>query len=193
MYLFFDTETTGLPLNYKATVTDTRNWPRLVQLAWMSYNEKGELQSTGDRIIKPNGFIIPEEASRVHRITQERADQEGESLYTVINEFSSLLSQHKYAVAHNISFDEKIMGCEFYRMGIADPLPYMNRLCTMEASTNFCKISGPYGYKWPRLQELHKALFSEEFAAAHNAAADIHATAKCFWEMKNRGIAFQNV
>ena len=32
-YLFFDTETTGLPRNYKAPSSDTRNWPRLVQLA----------------------------------------------------------------------------------------------------------------------------------------------------------------
>ncbi len=32
-YLFFDTETTGVPRNYKAPSSDTRNWPRLVQLA----------------------------------------------------------------------------------------------------------------------------------------------------------------
>ena len=31
-YLFFDTETTGLPKNYNAPITDTDNWPRLVQL-----------------------------------------------------------------------------------------------------------------------------------------------------------------
>jgi hypothetical protein len=35
MYLFFDTETTGLPSNYKAPATDLNNSPRLVQLAWL--------------------------------------------------------------------------------------------------------------------------------------------------------------
>jgi len=35
MYLFFDTETTGLPRNYKAPATDLANWPRLVQIAWL--------------------------------------------------------------------------------------------------------------------------------------------------------------
>jgi len=30
MYLFFDTETTGLPRNWKAPVTDLDNWPRMV-------------------------------------------------------------------------------------------------------------------------------------------------------------------
>jgi hypothetical protein len=29
MYLFFDTETTGLPKNWKAPVTDLNNWPRM--------------------------------------------------------------------------------------------------------------------------------------------------------------------
>jgi hypothetical protein len=35
MYLFFDTETTGLPKSWKAPVTDVNNWPRLVQLAFL--------------------------------------------------------------------------------------------------------------------------------------------------------------
>lgn len=35
MYLFFDTETTGLPGSWSAQATDLENWPRLVQLAWI--------------------------------------------------------------------------------------------------------------------------------------------------------------
>jgi len=30
MFLIFDTETTGLPRNFKAPLTDFDNWPRLV-------------------------------------------------------------------------------------------------------------------------------------------------------------------
>jgi len=37
MYLFFDTETTGLPKNWKAPIEDLNNWPRLVQLAWLEW------------------------------------------------------------------------------------------------------------------------------------------------------------
>lgn len=33
MFLIFDTETTGLPADYKAPLTNFENWPRLVQLA----------------------------------------------------------------------------------------------------------------------------------------------------------------
>jgi DNA polymerase III subunit epsilon len=59
MYLFFDTETTGLPRNWKAPVTDLNNWPRLVQLAYLLYDNDGEKISGGDYIIKPEGFTIP--------------------------------------------------------------------------------------------------------------------------------------
>jgi hypothetical protein len=54
----------------------------------------------------------------------------------------------------------------------------------MEKTTNFCAIQGPYGYKWPKLSELYFKLFQSNFEEAHNAAADIKATAKCFWELK---------
>ena len=57
----------------------------------------------------------------------------------------------------------------------------------MHGTTDFCKISGPYGYKWPKLSELHYKLFKKGFDEAHNAAVDINATAKCFWELKRIG------
>ena len=58
----------------------------------------------------------------------------------------------------------------------------------MDSTTNFCAINGAYGYKWPKLSELHYKLFRTGFEEAHNAAADIRATVKCFWELKRRGI-----
>ena len=42
MYIVFDTETTGLPKKYNAPFTDTDNWPRMVQLAWIVYDEDWE-------------------------------------------------------------------------------------------------------------------------------------------------------
>ncbi len=53
MYLFFDTETTGLPRNYKAPVSDSNNWPRMVQIAWRLMDEKGGEIDSQDFIIKP--------------------------------------------------------------------------------------------------------------------------------------------
>ncbi len=184
MYLLFDTETTGLPLNWKAPVTKIDNWPRLVQIAWLTYNNNGEPIEQKDYIIYPDGFSIPKEASKVHRITTERAKKEGVKLETILTEFANLIEQADYIVAHNINFDEKIIGSEFIRNKIANKLFSKPRLCTMKASTNYCKLPGRYGYKWPKLSELHIKLFGKDFEGAHDAAADIRATGKCFWELK---------
>jgi len=187
MYLFFDTETTGLPRNWKAPVSDLNNWPRLVQLAFLYYDSNGNKISGGDFIIKPEGFTIPTDASRIHGISTERAIREGQSIKTVLQNFQSLVEQASYLVAHNMSFDEKIVGAEFLRNGMQNSIQTKNKICTMERTTNFCAIDGPYGYKWPTLSELHYKLFRTGFEEAHNAAVDITATAKCFWELKRLG------
>jgi len=187
MYLFFDTETTGLPRNWKAPVTDLNNWPRLVQLAYLFYDTNGNKISGGDFIIKPEGFTIPSDASRIHGISTERAIREGQPIKSVLQHFQSLIEQATYLVAHNMSFDEKIVGAEFLRNGMQNSIQTKNKICTMERTTNFCAIDGPYGYKWPKLSELHYKLFGIGFEEAHNAAIDITATAKCFWELKRLG------
>lgn len=187
MHLFFDTETTGLPKNWQAPVTDLNNWPRLVQLAYIFYDNNGNKITEADYIIKPNGFTIPAEASKVHGITNEIANRDGHSISTVLQEFDKLVDKAIYLVAHNISYDEKIIGAEFLRNGMQNRISNKTKICTMKSTTNFCKIEGVYGFKWPKLSQLHQKLFGKEFDEAHNAAADISATAKCFWELKKLG------
>jgi len=187
MYLFFDTETTGLPLNWKAPVTDLNNWPRLVQIAWLQYDKDGNKIGGNSYIIKPEGFTIPSDASKVHGISNAKAKSEGVALQEVLNDFQNLISQSKFLVAHNISFDEKIVGAEFLRMKMDNSISTKKKICTMLQSTNYCKIDGPYGYKWPKLSELHYKLFRDHFEEAHDAAVDINITAKCFWQLKKIG------
>lgn len=188
MYLFFDTETTGLPKNWKAPVTAVNNWPRLVQLAYLYYDKDGKQIDGGDFIIKPEGFIIPAEASKVHGISHERALEEGKPLNSVLKIFAELIEESEFLIAHNISFDEKIIGAEFIRNKMPNTIEKKKKICTMQSSTDFCAIPGPYGNKWPKLSELHIRLFGLDFNEAHNAAADIGATAKCFWEMRRIGL-----
>lgn len=192
-YLFFDTETTGVPRNYKAPLTDFDNWPRLVQLAYQAYDDKGKLIADGDVIIKPEGWTIPAEASAIHGITQEQAEKEGLSLNSVLHDFRDMIEGAKYLVAHNMGFDECIVGSEFLRAGMPNLIQEKNRLCTMLATVDFCALPGRYGFKWPKLSELHRKLFNEDFSGAHNAAVDIEATAKCFFELQKREIAFTNL
>jgi len=188
MYLFFDTETTGLPRNWKAPVSDLNNWPRMIQIAWILCENDGNRIESDDFIIKPENFKIPVEASRIHGITTEKAINEGEELEKVLIKFNELVEQADFIVAHNISFDEKILGAELLRKKIKSDFNRKRKLCTMQLSTDYCKLPGPYGYKWPKLSELHMKLFGEDFDEAHDASVDINATERCFWEMRKIGL-----
>ncbi len=187
-YLFFDTETTGVPIDYNAPASNTWNWPRLVQLGWIVTDEGGNVLSQGNEIVKPEGFVIPADAARVLGITTEKAQRDGKPLSEVIEAFLKDAEQTKCIVGHNISFDQKVVGAELYRLGIPDTISTAKSICTMEAGANYCKIPGYMGYKWPKLQELHNKLFGCNFEDAHDAMADITATKKCFFEMRKRGL-----
>ncbi len=188
MYLVFDTETTGLPKSYKVPVTDINNWPRLVQLSWAWFDKDGKAWDRYDYIIKPEGFVIPEESTRIHRISQEKALAEGVDLKEVLREFAEHIARADALVGHNIDFDDKIMGSEFYRNMIPNELEAAKKICTMKVSVDICRISnGRGGYKWPNLAELHRHLFDRDFAEAHNAMVDVLACARCFFEIRRRG------
>ncbi len=188
MYLFFDTETTGLPANYKAPASDLDNWPRMIQLAWLQYDKNGKEVARYENIIKPNGFDIPVESSNVHGITTEMAIKNGVPLLDALKGFKKALDKSKVLVAHNISFDEKVIGAEYLREHVESKIFEINKQCTMHATTNYCKIPGRYGYKWPTLMELHNTVFGYGFDGAHDALVDVEACAKCFFKLKNDGI-----
>ena len=109
------------------------------------------------------------------------------AILTVLQEFQAMINQAEFLVAHNMSFDEKIVGAEFLRHKMVNSIDSKRKICTMQSTTNFCAIDGLYGYKWPKLSELHFKLFRTGFEEAHNASVDIHATARCFWELKRLG------
>jgi DNA polymerase-3 subunit alpha len=185
MYLIFDTETTGLPANYNAPLTDSNNWPRMVQLAWESHDKTGRLIFNKSYIIKPENYSIPQASEKVHGISTEKALAEGIELETVLREFENDLGNTLVVIGHNVSFDLCILGAEYIRKGITTRLHQMPWICTKEESTDFCAILGGKNgkYKWPTLAELNRKLFSAGFEEAHNAAADVAATARCFFEL----------
>ncbi|MHB8402979.1 MAG: DNA polymerase III subunit alpha [Bacteroidia bacterium] len=191
MFLIFDTETTGLPRNYNAPISDSENWPRVVQIAWQLHNVQGGLISANSIIVKPDGFTIPFNASQVHGISTERALSEGSDLQVAMNEFVEAVKQSKYLCGHNIEFDLSIIGAEFHRLGMKDEFSGKAVLDTKnDAVTEFCAIPGGKGgkYKWPKLTELYQKLFNQGFEEAHNAAFDVMATAKCFFELLKQNI-----
>ncbi|MBT0606838.1 DNA polymerase III subunit alpha [Aequorivita echinoideorum] len=191
MYLIFDTETTGLPKRYNAPVSDSDNWPRCIQIAWQLHDALGNLIEHQDYLVQPDGFNIPFDAEKIHGISTELAAAKGISLEEVLKKFNTALSKTKFIVGQNVDFDINIMGAEFFRLGMENPLPNLPVLdtCT-EATAQLCQIPGGRGgkFKLPTLTELHEFLFSEPFAEAHNATADVEATTRCFLELVRRQI-----
>ena len=144
-------------------------------------------------MIVPIGFEIPEEAAKIHGISTEDAVKGGVPLMKALHEFRVAVEMSHLIVGHNVNFDRKIMGAEFIRFGMEETYEHMktmDRYCTMFKSTKICKIPqvGRGGYKWPKLQELHKHLFDEEFDGAHDALVDVRATARCYQMIKDHNL-----
>jgi DNA polymerase III subunit alpha len=189
MYLIFDTETTGLPKRWNAPISDTDNWPRCIQIAWQLHDAMGNCVEHEDYLVQPEGFNIPYDAEKIHGISTELAQEQGIPLREVLEKFNEALSKTKFVVGQNVKFDLNIMGCEFFRLDIANQLQELPVLdtCT-EHTASLCKLpGGRYGkFKLPTLTELHQYLFKAPFNDAHNATADVEATTRCFLELIRR-------
>ncbi len=191
MFLIFDTETTGLPRDYNAALTDLDNWPRMVQIAWQLHDKTGKLLNNDSIIIKPENYTIPFNAIQIHGITNERALTEGKQLKLVLEQFILMIDQCTYLCGHNIGFDINIIGAELLRCDLPNVFNEKLIIDTKnDATTNFCALPGGRGgkYKWPTLTELYSKLFNSPFDEAHNAAFDVQATSRVFFEIIKRGI-----
>jgi len=187
MYLFFDTETTGLPTERNADYKKHDVWPRVVSVSWALYKSPEEPLKHDYSIIQPDGFLIPAEATRIHGITNEYALQHGRPLRQVLEELNNDIKakQPQIIVAHNIAFDLPVLLCEMDRIGMEPILKNLPICCTMLASTDYCAIlhKDGVGFKWPRLSELHEKLFGASFSGQHDASSDVLACARCYFEL----------
>lgn len=186
MIFFFDTETNGLPANYRAPFTDVDNWPRAVQLSWILAEESGKLIKEEDHIIKPDGFTVSEDGTRIHGISHKIAEEAGEPITEVLTKMVEDIRQSSLMVGHNVGFDMPVLQAELHRHGMNTEID-LEVFCTMINGTSYCKIPGRYGYKWPRLGQLYRKCFAREMEGAHNALADTRATFECYFYLKEQG------
>ncbi len=190
MYLTFDSETTGLPKNFKAPISDSENWPRLVQLAWQINDKEGKLINNKSFLIKPDNFTIPYNSEKIHGISTRIALEKGIDLIIVLKDFEEDLKKCKYIIGHNIIFDKNILGAEFYRKNIESDLLNKISIDTGHISKQYCNLKGGFGggLKMPKLIELYEILFGKKFSDAHDAAYDVNATAKSFFYLLKKEV-----
>ena len=197
MFLFFDCETNGKITDYKASFKEVNKFQRISQFAWELYNSEGKLFKSFQSIVKPDNWTIPtvEELTAKgeknpnffveNGMSTERCEKEGKPIKPMLEQFLIELNACKFLLAHNMNFDLPVTASEMYRLGLqATNKP--TKICTMQSTTDICRLTGPYGHKWPTLQELHNFLFACDFEGAHDALDDVKAMAKCFFELKRQ-------
>ncbi len=185
MFLIFDTDTTGLPRYWNAPLDDFNNWPRLVKIAWRLYNIDGELLEKKYYLVKPVGFVIPKVSEQIHGVNTEIATKNGYYIKFVLHEFNRALKKAQIIIAHNIEFDNKIIGSEMIRASIQTTLFDKKAIDTKIESTSYCALPNERGegYKWPTLQDLHIRLFRKATSGTCDIVMDVKDVSKCFFEL----------
>lgn len=187
--LFFDTETTGLPL-WKEPSDDPRQ-PRICELAASMRDETGKVIQDFHCRVKPDGWTIPEEAAKIHGITTEMANATGIHSLTMLSQFRTMYTRANLVVGHAVEFDLRMMRIEFKRHFRVE-LPDRKAFCTMRAASSIMKMKATekmmaYGInkpKPPKLTEAYKHFFGEELTGAHGAKADMEACARIYYHLK---------
>jgi len=191
MFLFFDCETTGLPRIRYFSPEVADEWPHLVQLAWARYDVRGNPDGAHCHIVKPEGFTIPPDSTRIHGITDAHARRVGRDLVEVLDEFlEAAYAPGTTLVAHNFDYDRGVIGSELVRT--RKPLGFLELrgVCTMKETTDLCALPRPgggSGNKWPTLEELHFYCFGYSYEGAHDAANDIGACARSYFKLLEAG------
>ncbi len=187
--LVFDCETNGKIKNFSLPPEVVDNYPRLSQLSYKIFNDKGELLKTFNEFVKPDGWDFPNEQFFIDNADINKNIEFGKPVVEVLDEYIIDRLAANYVVAHNINFDTKIIRSEMIRANIKVEFE-AKKICTMMKSTSYAKVpkkSGK-GYKWPSLTELHTFLFGAAFENAHDSSGDTDACAKCFFQLLERKV-----
>lgn len=190
---FFDSETTGIP-DFKARSEDPSQ-PHIVELAALRYTDKGELVDRVAMIVRPDGWTI--ENSDVHGITQEQAMTSPWQEPVVLAAFMDLYEGCALRIAHNRSFDDRIIRIALMRYADeaqADVFKALAGECTALLSKPVCqlpptekmlKTSFKNTFKTPTLAEAFTFLTGgKELTEQHRALPDAQACARVYFLLK---------
>jgi len=190
-FLIFDLETTGLPIKAKSTPADYPNWPRVIQISWILFDEEGKEINNETHYVWQTDKITAA-SMKIHHITDEMLAEKGEDATEVWRSFMNDIEKCQYIVTHNNDFDIPIIESELHRIGIFNSFQTKSLICTMQLSKNIIKIpSMDIGrYKEPNLEEMMRFCYFPDFnklhiEGLHNAVTDTAITAKCFFYFLN--------
>lgn len=190
-YIFaFDTETTGLP-DWKSP-SGAEQQPHLVEIAARLYDLKsGKSVGEFNTMIRPDGWSIPDDVIAVHGITNEQALDEGTDEKSAVLDFLDLWKACDVRVAHNQSFDERILriACKrFLNDDIADEWKAGTKACTAQLAKPIMQLppKSRWGFKTPTLSESYQFFTGKALTGAHRAMVDADACLAIYLDILNR-------
>lgn len=195
--LFFDTETTGLPVWNEPSDSDVQ--PHLVQLGALLVDyETRDVVEKMDVIVAPDFWTIPEEVSQIHGITHDHAIEFGMDECSVLTDFYFMFEKADFRVAHNRTFDQRIIriamkryfGGEIGDQALEKWAAKDDFHDTMLMAKNVMKLEpkGRYGYKNPTLAEAYKFFTGKELEGGHNAMIDTRACMEIYFAMIDQNV-----
>lgn len=201
LLLFFDTETSKMILWDQPSEAEEQ--PHIVQLAAVLAKFDGhglDIIQSIDVIIRPEGWIIDQEAQDVHKISLEYARKVGVHEEMAVLLFLEMWLACNKRIGHNQKFDERIIRIAMKRMlGPDEPMTETwaagESECTMMMTTPILKLpkkNGKSGYKWPTLEEAYEYYSGKKMENAHNAMADVMATIAVWLSAKRALPGYKN-
>lgn len=177
MYIFIDTETTGL-LKPHGTELDLQ--PRITEIACIKLNDKYKEVERIKTLINPKR-PIPEKIQKITNITDSMV-KKAPTFEEFFPKLAKFFTGSEYFIAHNASFDQKILYFELLRSGKECLFPWPRKIfCTIEQSKHI------KGYRL-KLGELYELATGKKIENAHRAENDIEATVKIFrWLHRDKG------
>ncbi len=155
------------------------------------YSNKGDLVKLENHYVQEEDFTISPNAFDVHKISHQYLQKNGNSRKAVLTQLSHDLQQYDpLLVGHFMELDARMVGADFYRLNLENPLEKYPAFCTMKASATL--VQNPQK-KYLKLFDLYKLLFKKNLQNQHNALVDAQATADCFFEMVKRGYLNDNI
>lgn len=183
--LFVDTETSGLPAHWGHSYAQGEAWPHILQVAWVIYGADGQQIKTESYYLKPADYDISPAAGRIHGLTRQFLEQQGQGRHTVMQHLLADLRRYEpLVVGHFMELDFHMLGVTFHRAGLPNGLLGLPTFCTMRLTDQFVR---PAGRRFLRLPELYERLFGRPMLREHDALLDAQATAECFFELQRQG------
>ena len=104
----------------------------------------------------------------------DTSPEHGENIDDIINEFIEDLNKADFVVAHNATFDMKMIKAEVMRLGRNDHMRVCPWLDTCYYGYQLCQGKQANGRaKYPTLSELYFKVKGKEPEKVHDAAADV--------------------